>query len=78
MRPKRLSIKKENKMENNNENPALNIPAVISGYIYWLEDRIKKTQIEKDTTDDMNIKIGKGGKLCVYKEVLNYIREHNH
>lgn len=46
-------------------------------YISWLEDRIKKSENEKDITDDMNIKISKGSKICAYKEMLNYIREHN-
>lgn len=48
----------------------------VDNYISWLIDRIEKTTIEKQEVIDLNLKIGKGGKLCAYKEVLNYIREH--
>jgi hypothetical protein len=53
--------------------------------IEWLNKRIELTEKEmdnivliKDHTNfyniDINKKIGKGGKLCAYKECLNYIK----
>ena len=58
------------------EIPTLNIPAVSDSYIDWLQKRIEKTEKELDEATELNLKIGKGAKLCVYKECLNYIREH--
>lgn len=45
--------------------------------IQWLTKRIRITEKQKEYTTDLNLKIGKGGKLCVYKELLNYIKTHN-
>lgn len=42
----------------------------------WLLKRIEKTEKELEEVTELNLKIGKGAKLCVYKECLNYIREH--
>lgn len=53
-----------------------NTPSNIVGYIEWLQKRIKKTQKELDEATELNLKIGKGAKLCVYKECLNYIKKH--
>lgn len=38
--------------------------------------RIEVTESEKETVTDINLVIGKGGKLCAYKEVLEYIKKH--
>ena len=51
--------------------------AVASLYISWLEERIIETKKEKNVSDELNIRISKGGKLTAYKEVINYIKEHN-
>ncbi len=59
-------------MEQDN-NPSLN---TIENVLAWLETRIKKTTKEREKAIDLNLKIGKGAKLCVYKECLNYIRVH--
>lgn len=48
----------------------------IDNFISWLETRIAKTEKQKLEAVDLNLRIGKGGKLCVYKECLNYIKEH--
>lgn len=45
-------------------------------YINWLLKRINITEIELNDAHDLNLKISKGGKLCAYKECLNYIRKH--
>lgn len=50
-----------------------------NGIIKWLEDRIEATTNERkllNTDDNLNLMIGKGGKLTAYKEVLNYLKTH--
>lgn len=42
----------------------------------WLNKRIEKTSKELSEETDLNIKIGKGGKRTVYKEVLEFIKKH--
>lgn len=44
--------------------------------IVWLNKRIDKTTKQKEQATDLNLKIAKGGKLCVYKEMLNFIQMH--
>jgi hypothetical protein len=44
--------------------------------IMWLNKRIEKTTKQKEQATDLNLKIAKGGKLCVYKEMLNFIQMH--
>lgn len=48
-----------------------------SPLVEWLCDRINKTSMEKDEAVDMNSIIGKGSKLCAYKEVLEWVRRHS-
>jgi 50S ribosomal subunit-associated GTPase HflX len=69
-----MKIEEEN--SDKPHNPQLNISAVSGSYIKWLQKRIEKTEKELDEATELNLKIGKGAKLCVYKECLNYIRTH--
>lgn len=64
-------------MGNINESIKNNVDAVTSLYISWLEERIIETEKQKNDSDELNIRISKGGKLTAYKEVLNYIKEHS-
>lgn len=45
-------------------------------YIKWLRKRIEKTEKQLSEATELNLKIGKGAKLCVYKECLSYIIKH--
>lgn len=54
----------------------LNISDVRSNYTEWLNKRIKSTEKELATANELNLKIGKGAKLCAYKECLYYIKNH--
>ena len=49
---------------------------IIDNYLEWLKTRIDTTRQEKAEATDLNLIIGKGGKLCVYKEIFDYIRKH--
>lgn len=53
-----------------------NIPDIWINYIEWLNKRIKSTEKELATANELDLKIGKGAKLCVYKECLYYIKNH--
>lgn len=64
-------------MLNVNESNPKEIKFNSKGFLDWLEKRIDITTKEKNDTTELNLKIGKGGKLCAYKEVLNFIREHD-
>ena len=58
-------------MGNINESIKPNMTTVTSGYISWLEERIIETEKQKNDSDELNIRISKGGKLTAYKEVIN-------
>jgi hypothetical protein len=45
-------------------------------YVEWLEQRIAVTTQEQLDATELNIRIGKGGKLKAYKEVLEFIKQH--
>jgi len=42
----------------------------------WLNKRIEQTHIEKENENSLERIISKGSKLTVYKEILNYIKQH--
>jgi hypothetical protein len=44
--------------------------------IKFILKRIEDTEKEITETTDLNIKIGKGAKLTVYKELIQYINSH--
>lgn len=50
--------------------------ANVDGVAQWLQKRIEQTTEQKENADSLHLTIGKGGKLCAYKEVLNYIKTH--
>lgn len=50
--------------------------ANVDGVTQWLQKRIEQTTEQKENADSLHLTIGKGGKLCAYKEVLNYIKTH--
>lgn len=45
--------------------------------IDWLTKRISITEQEKNTVTDFNLMVAKGGKLTVYKELLEHVKVHN-
>jgi glucose-6-phosphate dehydrogenase assembly protein OpcA len=48
-------------------------------YLGWLAKRIDKTKLEHDAAEsvgDLNLQIGNGAKLTVYKEMFEYILKH--
>lgn len=47
-----------------------------SDLMHWLVERISTTRMEANEAKDLNVKIGKGGMLCAYQEIANYIRTH--
>ena len=59
------------------EDKNYSLDGVNKTYIDWLTSRIEMTEIEKNTTNDTNLIVGKDAKLTAYKEVLNYIKTHN-
>lgn len=55
----------------------LGIVSSTDRYLIWLEKRIETLTKERDSAQDLHIIIVKGARLTSFKEIKNYILEHN-